>query len=117
MHADGSNAQRLTVNFGGDGDPSWEPSFGRIVFWGSRPQGQALYTMRPDGTDISLLVPQLLGPGSPAWGFEGDAIVFSGYRPGNGYSEILRVQPDGSGLVLLTHNEVNFDYAPGWLGG
>lgn len=47
----------------------------------------------------------------------GDAILFSGYRPDSGYSEIMRVQADGSGLVLLTNNEVDFDYVPGWLAG
>ncbi len=73
--------------------------------------------MKSDGTDITLLVPQSLRPGGPAWGYVGDAILFSGYRPGSGYSEIMRVQADGSGLVLLTNNEVNFDYAPGWLSG
>ena len=117
MNADGSDAQRLTINFNGDGGPSWEPAFYRIAFWGSRPQGQGIYTMKSDGTDITLLVPQSLRPGGPAWGLVGDAILFSGYRPDSGYSEIMRVQPDVSGLVLLTHNEVNFDYAPGWLSG
>lgn len=67
--------------------------------------------MRYDGTDIRLLAPQSLRPASPAWGYVGDTIVFSGYRPGSGHSEIMRIEADGSGLALLTHNEVNFDYA------
>ena len=29
----------------------------------------------------------------------------------------MRIKANGSGLVLLTNNEVNFDYAPGWLAG
>ncbi len=73
--------------------------------------------MRSDGGDIQLLASQALRPEAPAWDFGGDAILFSGYRPGSGYSEIMRIQPDGSGLALLTDNEVNFDYAPGWMAG
>jgi TolB protein len=116
MAADGSDVRRLTTNVNGDTQPSWGATWDRIAFYGSRPQGQALYTMREDGGDVALLVPQSLRPSSPAWAPVGDAILFSGYRPGSGYSEILRVQADGSGLVLLTENEVNFDWAPGWLG-
>ena len=65
------------------------------------------------------IVPRSLRPAGPAWGRGSMAgfIVFSGYRPGSGHSEIFRVAPDGSGLVLLTFNEVNFDYAAGWLPG
>ena len=117
MAADGSDLRRLTTNFDGDGQPSWSPLAERLAFYGSRPEGQALYTLRADGTDIRLLAPQSLRPRSPAWGYTGESIVFSGYRPGSGYSEIMRIQADGSGLVLLTNNEVNFDSSPGWLGG
>lgn len=117
MAPDGSDVQRLTVNPNGDGDPSWSPAADRIVFWGSRPEGQGLYVVDAGGTDSSLLVAQSLRPGSPAWAYAGEIIAFSGYRPESGYSEIMRVQADGSGLVLLTNNEVDFDYAPGWLPG
>jgi YVTN family beta-propeller protein len=116
MAADGSDVRQVTGGFD-DSSPSWSPAGDRIAFWGSRPQGQALYTARSDGSDIRLVAPQALRPGGPAWGFAGEAIVFSGYRPGSGYSEILRIQADGSGLVLLTNNEVNFDYSPNWLAG
>jgi TolB protein len=117
MAADGSDVRPLLVNINGDASPSWSPGGQQLVFWGSRPAGQALYTVRSDGSDLRLIVPQSLRPGWPAWGAVGDAIVFSGYRPGSGYSEIMRVAADGSGLVLLTNNEVDFDYAPGWLAG
>ena len=116
MAADGSALAQVTSDFD-DVGPSWSPGGERLAFWGSRPQGQGLYTVRSDGSDVRLFVPQALRPGGPAWGFVGDAIVFSGYRPGSGYSEIMRVEADGSGLVLLTDNEVNFDYSPGWLAG
>jgi TolB protein len=117
MAADGSDVRPLLVNVNGDASPSWSPGGECLVFWGSRPEGQALYTVRSDGSDVRLLAPQALRPGGPAWGFAGDAILFSGYRPGSGYSEIMRIAADGSGLVLLTNNEVDFDYSPGWLAG
>lgn len=117
MAADGSDVRPLTTNINGDTTPSWSPGGNRLVFWGSRPQGQGLYTANSDGTNVHLLAPQWLLPNFPAWGFVGDRIVFSGYRPGNGHAEVMRIDADGSGLVLLTNNEVNFDYAPGWLAG
>jgi len=118
MAGDGSDIRRLTVNPNGDTSPSWSPSGDRIVFYGSRGE-QTLYVMNANGTGILPLVSRTLRPYSPAWGHDGmvEAILFAGYRPGSGYSEIFRVAPDGSGLALLTHNEVDFDYAPGWLPG
>ncbi|MCB0206873.1 MAG: hypothetical protein KDH89_18805, partial [Anaerolineae bacterium] len=109
--------QQLTSNVNGDSQPSWSPLANRLVFHGTRPAGQALYTVRSDGADVHLLAPQSLQPASPAWGLVGDTIVFSGFRPGSGYSEIMRIEADGSGLALLTNNEANFDYSPGWLPG
>lgn len=116
MAADGSDVRRLTVNFNGDSQPSWSPGGERLVFWSTR-EAQTLYTMQADGTQVTQLVPQILGPGAPAWHFVGETIVFQGYRPGSGHSEILRVEADGSGLRLLTFNEVDADYTPGWLPG
>ena len=116
MAADGSDVRRLTTNPNGDADPSWSPSADRLVFWGTREQ-QALYTMRADGSNIALLAPQALRPNAPAWSFVGETIVFSGYRAGSGYSEVFRIEANGSGLALLTFNEVDFDYAPNWLPG
>ncbi len=59
-----------------------------------------------------------LRPAAPHWGPAGsDWIVFTGYRPGSGHSEVFRTSPDGTGVVLLTHNEVDFDNVTGWLPG
>ena len=116
MLADGSDARRLTVNYNGDSQPSWSPLGDRIVFNGNRAE-QTLYRMEADGTVVIPLVSRALRPSSPAWGEATgrEFIAFTGYRPGSGHSEIMRVAPGGSGLVTLTHNEVNFDYSPGWL--
>ncbi len=97
-------------------DPSWAPDGARLAFWGTR-EYQGLYVLQADGVTISPLAGQYLRPGAPAWGpgSAGGWIVFSGYRAGSGYSEIFRVAPDGSGLVLLTYNEVDWESGPGWL--
>ena len=118
MAADGTDVRRLTTNFNGDRGPSWSPAGDYIAFWGSRAE-QTLYRMRADGSDLMPLVSRLLRPEAPAWGpgSAGGWIVFSGYRPDSGYSEILRMTSSGAGLALLTFNEVNFDYSPGWLPG
>jgi YVTN family beta-propeller protein len=116
MTAAGGDVRRLTINVNGDRGPSWAPAGDFIAFWGSRAE-QTLYTMRADGTDIVPLVSHLLRPEGASWGKDSTEnwIVFSGYRPGNGYSEIFRMTSGGSDLVLLTQNELNFDFSPGWL--
>jgi YVTN family beta-propeller protein len=116
MAGDGSDVRRLTVNSNGDAQPSPSPAGDRVVFWGTRGE-QTLYVLMSDGVTILPLVSRNLRPGAAAWGpaNAGGVIVFGGYRPGNGHSEIFRVAPDGSGLALLTLNEVDWDYAPGWL--
>jgi TolB protein len=118
MAADGSDVHQLTFNPNGDTQPSWSPAGDRIVFWGSREE-QTLFVLLPDGVTVVPLVSRSLRPYSPAWGPAGvgDVIVFAGYRPDSGYSEIFRVFGDGGGLALLTFNEVDWDYAPGWLPG
>ncbi len=116
MAADGSDIRQVTGGYN-DASPSWAPAGDRIIFWGSRPEGQALYTVQYNGENVTLVAPQILRPSSPAWSYDGSTLVFSGYRPDSGYSEIMRIQADGAGLVLLTNNEVNFDYAPDWLAG
>jgi YVTN family beta-propeller protein len=42
MAADGSDVRPLLVNINGDASPSWSPGGQQLVFWGSRPAGQAL---------------------------------------------------------------------------
>jgi len=117
MASDGSDIQQLTGNANGDTAPSWSPLANRLAFSSMRPASQGIYTIYSDGSNVQLLVPQALRPNSPAWGFVGDTILFTGFRPNSGYSEIMRIEADGSGLVLLTNNEVNFDYSPDWLPG
>jgi YVTN family beta-propeller protein len=118
MAADGSDVRRLTTNINGDRGPVWSPDGGAIIFWGSRAE-QTLYKMTADGSDITPLIARIYRPESPAWGPGSAAgwIVFAGYRPDSGHSEIFRMTPAGAEIVLLTRNEVNFDYAPGWLPG
>jgi Tol biopolymer transport system component len=116
MAADGSDVQRITTNANGDAGPSWGGT--RLAFWGSRAE-QTIYRTESDGTGIVPLVSSIVRPSGPRWGpgVASSWIVFTGYRRGSGYSEVFRMANDGSNLVLLTVNEVNFDSAAGWLPG
>ncbi len=116
MAADGSDVQRITVNLNGDAAPSWSPGAVQLVFWGTRAE-QTIYRTESDGTGIVPLISGVVRPGNPHWGpgTAGSWLVFVGYRPGSGHSEVFRMANDGSGLVLLTFNETDFDSATGWL--
>ncbi len=118
MAADGSDVRRITVNASNDTGPSWNPLGTQLVFWGTRAE-QTIHRIQSDGTGIVPLVSSVVRPGIPHWGpgSAGSWIVFGGYRPGSGYSEVFRVGADGTGLVLLTFNELDFDWATGWLPG
>jgi len=117
MLSNGSDARRLSVNPNGDVSPRWSPDGAQIVFASTRGSIQTLYVMGADGSALRQLVDSSLRPYSPAWATDGSAIAFGGYRPGSGHSELFRVNPDGMGLLLLTNNELEFDFAPGWLPG
>nr|HRJ44229.1 hypothetical protein [Caldilineaceae bacterium] len=117
MLADGRDVRRLSANPNGDATPHWSPDGLQIVFFSSRDAGQSLFVMRANGSELRQLVDASLRPFSPAWSPDGTLIAFAGYRPGSGHSELFRVNPDGTGLLLLTHNEVEFDFGPGWLPG
>jgi YVTN family beta-propeller protein len=118
MTADGADARRLTTNFNGDHGPSWAPSGDYLTFFGNRAE-QTVFRVRSDGSNPMPLLGRQWRPETPAWGpgSAGGWIIFSGYRPDSGYSEIFRMTSAGAGLALLTSNEVNFDYSPGWLPG
>lgn len=115
----GREMRQISFNVNGDAQPGWSPDGQRLVFYGNRIPA-TLYTMNQEGGDVQAIVPQSVRPGAPAWGPAGRAgemIVFGGYRPDSGHSEILRVKANGEQLALLTQNEVDWDYGPGWLPG
>jgi YVTN family beta-propeller protein len=117
MLSDGSDVRRLSVNPNGDATPRWSPDGTQIVFASTRDSVQSLFVMQSNGSDIRQLVEASLRPFSPAWSPDGGFIAFAGYRPGSGHSELFRINPDGTGLRLLTHNELESDFGPGWLPG
>ncbi len=117
MRPDGTDVRRLTVNTNGDTEPSWASYNDLLAFWGTRANGQTIYILDTQSGGITPLLPPSLRPFQAAWSPMGAPIVFTGYRPESGHSEIMRVEPDGTGLALLTENLTNFDYSPGWLMG
>lgn len=117
MLSNGSDVRRLSANPNGDATPRWSPDGLQIVFYSTRESVQSLFVVRGNGSELRQLVDRSLRPYSPAWSPDGSAIAFAGYRPGSGHSELFRVNPDGTGLLLLTNNELEFDFAPGWLPG
>ena len=96
VSSDGTGFRELNATGGEDSHPSWSPDGSRLVFATSRFGPVELATIKPDGTDFRRMDPPLRGA-SPAWARDG-RILFSAT------GGLARVNADGTGFVLLTHD-------------
>jgi TolB protein len=113
MNADGSNPRRLTT---GEQDlvPAWSPDGRRIAFAGWRETHDwRLYVMDSDGGDPVSILPSGTGDVAyPTWSPDGTKI---GYTRHDGISsDIISVNPDGTGPVFLNTAFLDFDSDPAW---
>jgi Tol biopolymer transport system component len=94
---------------------SWSPDGARIAYVADDGAGEAgLYVIGADGTGRTLLLQGVLK--SVAWSPDGSRLLITG-RPGTdrvygpaGFN-VWTVQPDGTGLVQLTHGDVTEEFA------
>jgi len=78
-------------------DPSWSPDATRLVF-NCYDNSQRMAIVRLDGTGLTRPPPTFVR--DPAWSPDGSKIAFTG----SGDTDIYTMNPDGSGIVNLTHN-------------
>ena len=112
MNADGSNARRLTHDPAHDYLPEWSPDGTRLTFasWRTEPGDTAeqvhLYTMNADGTDQRRLFPWSPKTSTGAvWAPDGRSFAVT-RRRGEGTSDILIVEADGTILRRVTDDDL-----------
>lgn len=93
------------------GEPTSDPTLGRIAFETLRDGNAEIYLMNADGSGQENLTNNNEHDGLPAWSPDGQQIAFMSARDGN--MEIYLMNADGSGQKRLTENPAN-DYAPTW---
>jgi dipeptidyl aminopeptidase/acylaminoacyl peptidase len=110
MGADGSNPTNLTNSLVlEDRTPAWSPDGKRIVFVR---QGD-LWTMNADGSNqLPVAATPTVTESDPAWSPDGARIAFSAPE-GGADTEIVLINPDGSGRLALTNNSAA-DGHPAW---
>ncbi len=91
---------------GSSNDPAWSPDSTRIAFATAEP---AIATIRTDGTDRVVIHSDGHIVGSPTWSPDGMVIAFYESQGYPYYSNVFLMNPDGSGVIQLTH-DVNAYY-------
>jgi len=102
VNIDGTGEKALTNSNTSVGSADWSPDGRRIVFQGSR----GVSVMNANGTEQSTLFP---GGTGPAWSPDGKKITFVGLD-----SEITTMNPDGSGLTMVTNTPDLLVGYPDW---
>src|SRR5688572_253671 len=115
MNADGTSVTRLTDANAFDQMPAWSPDGSRIAFMSARDGNPEIYMMNSDGTNQTRITNHPAIDARPSWSREINKIVFTSGRDfslpsTNPKFEIYIMNPDGTGLVRLTTNNIYDDY-------
>jgi len=100
MNADGTNRVRLTNNSYYDAIPRWSPDGTKIIYSTNPSDDETTYypaTMNGNGSNVNVLTTDTAGRD---WSPDGQYILIQ--KKYNGYAELFRALPDGSGLTRIT---------------
>ena len=67
MNVDGTDTVQLTNHRGWDGNPSWSPDGGRIIFDTERDGNREIYVMNADGSNPVNLTKHPANDANPYW--------------------------------------------------
>lgn len=105
----GGTPKALTVGPAISVSPSFSPNGRQIVFNSDRGGSPQIYIMDVDGTNLRRVTFEGTYNSSPRWSPRGDKIAFMCRLAGN---QVCLINPDGTGLQLLTSLGSNED--PAW---
>lgn len=114
VDADGSNVRQLTSARDFNINARWSPSAKRIVFV----SGSEIWMMRADGTNQHR-VSRGLGDGEvdtlPGWSPDGRKLLFASSR-GAAFErfELYTMNPDGTGVDVITRTVYNDEFSSDW---
>jgi serine/threonine protein kinase len=91
-----SDARQLRTAPGGDYDPTWDPSGGRVAFTSVRDNRPQIYLMNLDGTDVINLTDDLAQNRQPVWSPDGSQMLLTSTRGG---AEELFIMPASGGAI------------------
>ena len=108
MNADGSSQTNLTTSTAGEFWPAWSPDGTKIAYarLASRGSHAEIFVMSADGSNPTYLTNNSVEDIQPAWSPDGTRLAFSSA------SQIWTMNPDGSGLSMLTSVVSSID--PAW---
>ena len=110
MHADGTNAARLTSHAADDDSPAWSPDGSRIAFVSDRDGNREIYVMYANGSRPTRLTNAPASDSRPAWSPDGSQIAFTSFRDAS-TAAVFVMNADGSGVRRLA-----FGRDPAWSG-
>lgn len=118
MRRDGTHVHRLTNNEVFDGEPSWSPNGGKILFTSnrsaSRPGGDGdldLYVMRADGSHVHRVISDNPDDYDAVWSPDGHRIAY--VRVAKGSRRIFVAKASGTNAHQVTHSSLD-DASPTW---
>jgi Tol biopolymer transport system component len=114
MDADGANLERVTTDPAPELQPAWSPDGTRIAFASVRDGWTRIFVIDADGTNETRLTDVDGAHDShPAWSPDGTRIAFQRWTIGQERTDVLLMNPDGTGLVNLTDHAAH-DMEPAW---
>ena len=118
MNADGSNQTRITWDAAYDGDPAWSPDGTRIAFVSNRTGGSRIWVMQPDGSGANQCwLSSSEYSENPVWSPNGKAIAFDTDYDGDGWQEIVVIDPDAEPWTATpTIYDLNQTNTDTWVG-
>lgn len=121
VHPDGGGLRRVTrTPLLQEENPNWAPDGSRVAFDACRAAsfpcpGSANYdvfTMAPDGSGLTRLTDAAAIDANPAWSPDGTKIAFRSDR--TGWTQIWKMNADGSGQTQLTFKNFQGGVDPDW---
>jgi TolB protein len=114
INADGTELKNISNSPLFDADPAWSPDGSKIAFAKAIIGGghfPGIWIMKPDGSEqTDLLGHELNSAVYPTWSADGKQITYGG-PDDSGQIQVMQVNADGKGNLVLTHGPKQHSYA------